>query len=73
MKELITYIAKSLVDRPELVSVAEVLGDHTIVLELTVAKEDLGNEGHWQARQNSYGYADYLECCLLQNEKTYCS
>ena len=42
MKELITYIAKSLVDRPELVSVAEVLGDHTIVLELTVAKEDLG-------------------------------
>ena len=42
MKELITYIAKSLVDRPELVSVAEVLGDNTIVLELTVAKEDLG-------------------------------
>ena len=42
MKELITYIAKSLVDRPEQVSVAEVPGDHTIVLELTVAKEDLG-------------------------------
>ena len=42
MKELITYIAKSLVDRPELVSVAEVLGDHTIVLELKVAKEDIG-------------------------------
>ena len=42
MKELIIYIAQSLVDRPEQVSVAEVLGDHTIVLELTVAKEDLG-------------------------------
>ena len=36
------YIAKSLVDRPEQVSVAELPGDHTIVLELTVAKEDLG-------------------------------
>lgn len=42
MKELITYIAKSLVDRPESVSVAEVQGNQTTVLELTVAKEDLG-------------------------------
>jgi predicted RNA-binding protein YlqC (UPF0109 family) len=42
MKELIAHIAKSLVDRPDQVSVAEVLGDHTIVIELTVAKEDLG-------------------------------
>ncbi|BBO66521.1 UPF0109 protein [Desulfosarcina alkanivorans] len=42
MKELITLIAKSLVNRPEQVGVAEVPGDHTIVLELTVAKEDLG-------------------------------
>ena len=42
MKELITYIARSLVDRPEQVSVVEVQGNHTLVLELTVAKEDLG-------------------------------
>lgn len=42
MKELITYIAQSLVDRPESVTVAEVPGNHTIVFELTVAKEDLG-------------------------------
>lgn len=42
MKELVTYIARSLVDNPEQVSVAEVEGNQTTVLELTVAKEDLG-------------------------------
>jgi predicted RNA-binding protein YlqC (UPF0109 family) len=42
MKELITLIARSLVDRPEQVRVSEVEGNQTTVLELTVAKEDLG-------------------------------
>jgi predicted RNA-binding protein YlqC (UPF0109 family) len=42
MKELVSYIARSLVDKPEQVSVAEVEGNQTTVLELTVAKEDLG-------------------------------
>ena len=42
MKELVTYIAQSLVDKPEAVTVAEVEGNQTTVLELTVAKEDLG-------------------------------
>ncbi len=42
MKELITYIAKALVDNPEEVKVTEVEGDQTSVLELKVAKEDLG-------------------------------
>jgi predicted RNA-binding protein YlqC (UPF0109 family) len=42
MKALVTYIAQSLVDKPEQVSVAEVEGNQTTVLELTVAKEDLG-------------------------------
>lgn len=42
MKELIEYIAKALVDNPDQVQVSEVLGDKTSVLELKVAKEDLG-------------------------------
>ena len=42
MKELVTYIAQSLVDKPEQVTVSEVEGNQTTVLELTVAKEDLG-------------------------------
>jgi predicted RNA-binding protein YlqC (UPF0109 family) len=42
MKELIEYIAKALVDNPEQVIVSEVAGDQTSVLELKVAKDDLG-------------------------------
>jgi len=42
MKELIEYIAKALVDSPEEVIVSEVTGDQTSVLELKVAKDDLG-------------------------------
>jgi predicted RNA-binding protein YlqC (UPF0109 family) len=42
MKELIEYIAKLLVDNPEEVSVTEIEGEQTSVIELRVAKEDLG-------------------------------
>jgi predicted RNA-binding protein YlqC (UPF0109 family) len=42
MKELISYIAQSLVDNPDDVFVSEVEGNQTTVLELKVAKEDLG-------------------------------
>jgi predicted RNA-binding protein YlqC (UPF0109 family) len=42
MKDLISYIAKALVDNPEEVTVSEVEGNQTSVLELKVAKEDLG-------------------------------
>ncbi|NIU57810.1 MAG: KH domain-containing protein [Phycisphaerae bacterium] len=42
MKDLISYIAQALVDHPEEVSVTEVEGNQTSVLELKVAKEDLG-------------------------------
>ncbi len=42
MKDLISYIAKALVDNPEEVVVSEVEGNQTSVLELQVAKEDLG-------------------------------
>ncbi|CAB5161858.1 KH domain RNA binding protein YlqC [Olavius algarvensis associated proteobacterium Delta 3] len=42
MKDLIKYIAQALVDNPEQVSVAEVEGNQTSVVELKVAKEDLG-------------------------------
>jgi predicted RNA-binding protein YlqC (UPF0109 family) len=42
MKDLITYIAKSLVDAPDEVIVTEIMGAQTSVIELKVAKEDLG-------------------------------
>ncbi len=42
LKDLIEYIAKALVDHPEQVKVAEVEGEKTSVIELSVAREDLG-------------------------------
>ncbi len=42
MKDLIKYIAEALVDYPEQVTVTEIVGSQTSVLELKVAKEDLG-------------------------------
>ena len=41
-KDLIEYIAKALVDHPEQVKVSEVEGESTSVIELSVAKEDMG-------------------------------
>lgn len=42
MKELIKYISQSLVDNPDKVEVTEIIGDQTSILELRVAKEDMG-------------------------------
>ena len=42
MKALIELMAKSLVDNPEGVAVAEVGGEKTVVFELRVASGDLG-------------------------------
>lgn len=42
LKELIEYIARALVDKPEHVRVSEIEGEQTSVIELRVAKEDLG-------------------------------
>jgi uncharacterized protein len=42
MKELVEMIAKALVDNPEQVTVTEVEGEQTTVLELRVAPSDLG-------------------------------
>jgi predicted RNA-binding protein YlqC (UPF0109 family) len=42
LKELIEYIAKALVDNPDLVRVSEIEGEKTSVIELNVSKDDLG-------------------------------
>jgi uncharacterized protein len=42
MKELLQFLAQSLVNHPEQVEVKETQGDNASVLELKVAKEDLG-------------------------------
>lgn len=42
MKDLLELIAKALVDEPNEVEVKEIEGEQTTVLELKVAREDLG-------------------------------
>ena len=42
MKELLETIAKALVDYPEDVHVNEVEGEKSMILELTVSKDDMG-------------------------------
>jgi uncharacterized protein len=42
MKELLETLAKALVDYPDEVSVNEVEGEKSIILELTVSKDDIG-------------------------------
>jgi len=42
VKDLISCIVKSLVDQPDQFSVAEAVGENTNVLELRVAKSDMG-------------------------------
>ncbi|TMA38388.1 MAG: KH domain-containing protein [Deltaproteobacteria bacterium] len=42
MKELVAYLAKQLVTQPDAVEVRETQGETASVLELKVAKEDLG-------------------------------
>ena len=42
MKELVEYIAKSLVDHPEAVVVEEKVDEDVVVFELHVAQDDMG-------------------------------
>lgn len=42
MGELVAAIARSLVDNPDQVTVSEISGNDSIVVELRVAEEDMG-------------------------------
>ena len=42
MKDLVKYMAQALVDYPDDVECTEVVGEQTSVIELRVAKDDLG-------------------------------
>lgn len=50
LRHLVEVMAKALVDKPEVVQVSCIEGEQTTVIELAVAKEDLGKiigkQGH---------------------------
>ena len=42
MKDFVAYIVKNLVDNPDKVEITEIGGTHTVILELSVEKSDIG-------------------------------
>ena len=42
MKEFVEYIVKNLVDNPDKVVINEIGGTHTLIIELSVEKSDIG-------------------------------
>jgi len=42
MKEFVEYIIKNLVDNPDKVKINEIGGTHTLIIELSVEKSDIG-------------------------------
>jgi len=68
MKELIQYIAKALVDHPDQVVVEEITTQQTLVLELRVAKEDIGKVIGKKGR-TSQAIRTILSCASAKTQK----
>jgi len=70
IKELIAYISKSLVDHAERVEVTEITGTQTNVIELKVAKEDVGKIIGKSGR-TADAIRTILNCCAAKLNKRY--
>ena len=70
MKDLIADIVKALVDQPEQVSVTEIEGGNTVVLEISVAKSDMGKVIGKQGR-NAQAIRTILSAAAGKAKKRY--
>ena len=70
-KDLIEYIAKALVDHPDQVKVSEIEGERTSVIELSVAKDDLGKVIGKQGR-TARAIRVILGGCFSEFRETFC-
>ena len=70
MKDLISDIVRALVDRPEEVFVNEIEGAHTTILEVSVAKSDMGKVIGKQGK-NAYAIRTLLSAASGKNRKHY--
>lgn len=68
MEELIKTIAQSLVDDPERVNVTSIKSEQTLVLELRVAKEDLGKVIGKKGK-TAQAMRTVLSCASAKNKK----
>jgi len=70
MKDLIREIVQALVDQPEIVSVFEIVGENTNVLEVKVAKSDMGKVIGKQGR-NAQAIRTILSAASGRSRKKY--
>ena len=70
MKDLITEIVQALVDQPEEVSVNEIGGSYTTMLEVSVAKTDMGKVIGKQGR-TAQAIRTLLSAASGKNRKRY--
>jgi len=70
MKDLIREIVQALVDQPEIVSVFEIVGENTNILEVKVAKSDMGKVIGKQGR-NAQALRTILSAASGRSRKRY--
>ena len=70
MKDLIADIVKALVDQPEQITVTEIEGGHTVILEISVAKSDMGKVIGKQGR-NAQAIRTILSAAAGKAKKRY--
>jgi hypothetical protein len=70
MKELVEYIAKALVDEVGRIEISEIAGNQTNIIELKVAKEDIGKVIGRQGR-TADAIRTILNCAAAKLSKRY--
>ena len=70
MKELVEYIAKALVDEVDRIEISEIAGNQTNIIELKVAKEDIGKVIGRQGR-TADAIRTILNCAAAKLSKRY--
>ena len=70
MKDLVEYIAKALVDEVDRIEISEIAGNQTNIIELKVAKEDIGKVIGRQGR-TADAIRTILNCAAAKLSKRY--
>jgi predicted RNA-binding protein YlqC (UPF0109 family) len=70
MKALVEYIAKALVDEVDRIEISEITGNQTNIIELKVAKEDIGKVIGRQGR-TADAIRTILNCAAAKLSKRY--
>jgi hypothetical protein len=70
MKDLVEFIAKALVDEVDRIEISEIAGNQTNIIELKVAKEDIGKVIGRQGR-TADAIRTILNCAAAKLSKRY--